>query len=696
MSWVPLGLAAFGLVLVLPGFGMGWLLERAPIGRRVSVLPARERSTGGAFVLAIAWSAIVAAVAGATMLSLGVFSGLVLAVVLAALAALGARDLVRATWRSRGGWPVALFVVVLALPWILSVTSEGFPPAQTFQWYYWDLGRQLDLVGGVPAWVAEYGLRLEWLPNYVLSDVASAAYRGFFPPAAEVAALVAWRVPTLMATLGALYLVSRLWLDRSPALVTIGAAGASGLVLTKFSSYRPEALGVLLGLLALWLVVRGLRDGERPKILLAGALIGLAAGFHPISTTALGLLVASAAVVEWRGGSAAARRPMLGALVRAALLAAAVALSTGWVLQGRLSPVQDAAIPAVSGTSDPTWSFLSRSEGLDPETMPPSRGDQLLTTLREPWPGIDLAASPELIVPILLGLLAALRWSPRRVRRLASVTLLAAGLLSVPIAGFALQDTYVPQYTGLVRLSQYALLLLALAVGLAFEGYRAAATSLGMRLETPVPGVLAVGVMVAAWLVPTVSAEFARAPRIGEDGLDALATARRVSSPGDVLLSNAATRGTIAFFTRREVPLESRQPVLEDPAVLEFATEQLTEADAFFDDPARQPLPKRVAARWILVTECPASLGATHAYGSARGAPARVRAAGRFEQVWRRGCIALFEDPTGRRNEASVGPPSLRPRRLLVVTVALGVIAVLPLLASRRRAGGTAGRARGS
>ena len=676
-AWLPLGVAAFGLVLVAPGFGVGWLLERMARMSGPALLPGRQGAAGAAFTLAIAWSAIAAGALGAVVLSLGVFSGRLLAAGFAVLAVLGLRDLLRAAWRGRHAWPVVVFVIALSLPWMVSVTASGFPPAQTFQWYYWDLARQLELAGGIPSWVAEYGLRLEWLPNYIFSDVASAAYRSFFPASAELAALVAWRVPLLLTTLAALYLAVRLWLDRAPALVAVGAAGASDLILTKFSSYRPEALGILLGLVALWLVVDGLRESKRSRIVLGGGVLGVAAGFHPIPATALGLFLVAAVVVEWRGGSAVGRRSIRSALARAAVLAAAIVLATGWVLQDRVSPLEDTANPDVSAREDPTWSFLSRSEGLEPGADRPSRGDQVLSALREPWPGIDLAARPALLVPIIVGIAVALVLSSQRSRRLAAMSLLAALALSAPIGFFALSETYIPQYTGLVRLAQYLSLLLAFAVGLAFEGYRAAVTALGFRLETPVRGGLTVGVAVVAWSIPTVSAEFARAPRLSEDALDALAEVRRASDPGDQVLSNAATRGTLTFFTRREAPLEGRQPVLEDPRVLELATERLAQTEAFFNDPTERPLPEGAKARWIVVTECPGNLGAMHAYGADRGALDRIRPSRRFARVWRGRCTDVFENAAGERHQASVGPATPRVWRL---AVGAGGLAIVPLV----------------
>ncbi len=82
-----------------------------------------------------------------------------------------------------------------------------------------------------------------------------------FLPRAD--ALAAFRVPVTMLGVLLLFAVLRLWVGRPAAFIGAALIAGTTFYLAKFDAYKPEALGIVLGLAALWLVVRGVRSGRR-------------------------------------------------------------------------------------------------------------------------------------------------------------------------------------------------------------------------------------------------------------------------------------------------------------------------------------------------------------------------------------------------------------------------------------------------
>ncbi|MEA2546151.1 MAG: hypothetical protein QOI09_1424, partial [Chloroflexota bacterium] len=295
---------AFAVVLVLPGV---YLADR---------LAGPRRSFAARLVLAFLISQLLVAGVGVVLVALGLFSGVAVAVVTIALAATGVPTLVRWTRRRPRISPVAGWIGILAVPWVVFVGVAGWPPADTLQWYYADLGRQLTAAGGIPASVAEWGLSVRWLPDYLVFNVDSEAYLALLSFVPRADALAAWRVPvTILATL-LLFCVFRLWLGRPAAVAGVVVTAGTTFYLAKFDAYKPEALGIVVGLAALWLVVRGLRGGARSWILLAGASMGVGLSVHAIAATVMGLFIAGFAGAEWLV-LRRERLPRLGWLVRA-------------------------------------------------------------------------------------------------------------------------------------------------------------------------------------------------------------------------------------------------------------------------------------------------------------------------------------------------------------------------------------------
>lgn len=635
-------------------------------------LAGRYRGTLVEPVLALVCGILVVVGVGLVLVGLRSYGPARLALVVLVLAATGLRPAarwVRRRWaepgrRRRdlwlGGW-----LVVCSSPWWATAVAAGYPPADRLVWTYAVIGRQLAEAGGIPASVSEWGLSLRWLPDYLAFNLVSGAYEGVFGfvPAAD--ALAAWRVPIVLLGLSLAFAVLRLWLSAGPALAGTALFGGSLAVLAKFNAYKPEALGIVLGLAALWLVVAGLRHRRLIWIVLAGLLLGLDLAVHAIAATVLGLVVAGVAAAEWgsgivrgwRGGlSGRAGRPVgvgarvpiartlvpLGWLTAAALAGLLLSMAVGVVFQGRPLVASAAFEPTLVDGRDPTWTFFLRSTGDFREPEPPRPVLPLARGVTTPWEGLNVASGTGWWFLAAVGVGVFFLLARRRWRDWSGVVgwALAAGLVGLGMAFFALRfETYVPRWTGLVRFGQYMPVFAAVGAAFAVEGGRTAwllVADGGLRAAARRWLGRGVAVGAAIWLSVVAGGHFERdAPRLQPAGERALAVLARLGAPGDVVLSNALTPGTIEFFTGLEAPLEGRQPLIEEPAVLAAANELLLRAHRFWaggsgPDEGSGPGPADGAGpaggaveglldalrvRWLLVADDPGLLGASAGLG---------------------------------------------------------------------------------
>jgi hypothetical protein len=113
-----------------------------------------------------------------------------------------------------------------------------------------------------------------------------------------------------------------------------------------------------------------------------------------------------------------------------------------------------------------------------------------------------------------------------------------------------------------------------------------------------------------------------------------------MGAPGDVVLSNALTTGTIESFTGLEDPLEGRQPLIEDPAFLETANQLLLDVHDWFARPTDRSLLDRLGVRWVLVVDDAAALGTDATVG---GDVATTETAPGLRVAWSDAGIALLE-----------------------------------------------------
>ncbi len=579
------------------------------------------------------------------------------------------------------GWAAAI-----ALPWVAAVGGSGWAPADTLQWYYAGLGTQLEGAGGIPTSVAEWAQTVRWLPDYLVFNVDSQAYLAWLSFLPRADALAAFRVPVSILGVLMLFAVLRLWVGRPAAFIGASLIAGTAFYLAKFDAYKPEALGIVLGLAALWLVVRGLRSGRRSWVLLGGASLGIALSVHAIAATVMGLLVAGFGVAEWFVAQDS-RAERAGWLVRAALLGLLISVVMGIGLQGRAAAAGGALNPGTASGPDPTWTFFLRSTGdfTMPEPAPPTL--PLAGGVTTPWAGLRItSAFGWWLIPFgAIGAVFLAGLGGRRVRG-GLVGLIGSGVLvGAGIAFFALAfDTYVPRWTGLVRFGQYLPLLVGIGVTFALAGY--------LRLwawlaQVRIPRVFAVvaAIVGVVWLAPLAAARYGAEAAIPPAGVAALDALRTMAAPGDVVLSNALTTGTIESFTGLEAPLEGRQPLIEDPAFLAAANQLLLDAHDWFARPVDRALLDRLGARWVLVVDDPAVLGASATLG---GGVTAVEAAPGLRVAWSGAGIALLElgsPATGAAVHDDLASVANVPRAALVGVVGLLVAGVLIVPWRRRR-----------
>jgi hypothetical protein len=689
MIGVAVSLVSALAVFVLPGFGLlsiGRLLGRLRSkGEREPIL-AEPRPPVEALVLAIAWSMIGLSLFGALLLGAEIFDYGILGAFTAVLALIGIPAFFSTVRKLRGKWLIAAALFLLSIPLVWTALRTNLTPTHSYQWYYWDLGRQLDIAGGVPHSVLEFGLAVRWHPDYVLAVIGTAAYHALTFPLTEVAAIGAYRVPVFLLGVGATYVVFRLWVSRAPALVGVAVASATTLYITKFDAYKPESLGLVAGLFATWLLVVGIRGRSRQMALLAGALFGVAVGMHGIAATVTGMLAACAAVAETWHLAPAHRRATVANLARAAVLAVVVVLATGLSLQGRAVVASDAGHPVLEHGHDPTWAFLNRHNGIFYFPPQPTVGSQASDTLEHPWPG-GLVGSWGWAFGSAVVLAAAflsLRTGGRR-RQGAAALLGTTVLIALAMVFFSVKfDTFIPQHTGLTRIAIYLGLLyglgMALAADLVLRRLRRRNLDRSQMFALGVASVVFFG----AWAIGVSVISLNKYGGIGREGREALAVLKDQSGgPDQAVLSNISTRGLIEFTTGLEAPVEGRQPVIEDPEFLTGANKALVDIHHYFEHPTSPALPRRLGVRWLLVSNGSRGIGSPFDIGLPFGQAERLSSEPYLARVWKSHNLALFRVKGKVRQIEPVGPSEHLGGKVALAFLAIALAAWL--LSSRFR-----------
>jgi hypothetical protein len=611
--------------------------------------------------LSVGLSLAAIALVGGTLLAAGAFYPWAVSAPLLALSIAGLPGAWRWARAAFSPWWRSLALVALALP-VIVYGAETLHPAHSFQWYYWGVGRELTLAGGIPDWALEFGERVRWHPDYVFFSIGSEVYRWFTGPLTDSEAISAWRAPAAVLGLTLAYGVLRLWVSRLASLIGMAALAAGSFYLIRFNAYKPESLGVVLALAALLLLVSGVRQRRGGLIVAGAATLGLGMGVHGIAVAVVGALAGCAVLVELFSADTP-RWPLVRGIAASGLLCVVLIVSTGLALQGRAVVAADAANPALAGEADPTWVFLERHEGNFASLEPPPLSERVEASL-EPWPSGALNGS-EWAVPLLLlsaGLgLAGWLAGPSASRGAASIALWAVILVGAG-AFFAISfDTFIPQQTGVSRIGAYLSLGCALAVGVGAQGLIAWWRRRG-RVFSPLV-VTAVLVFLVAWALPLGLAALADRRSVEPSGRAALA-AVNARAEGGAILSNVSTRGVLEFRTGLEAPVEGRQPVIEDASFLEAANERLSDVEAYFADvgsgggrASRTGAIERLDVGWVLAARRPVELGSPFSFGGPRRVFRGLRSEPSLEQVWHRRGFALYAVNGAPPSVKRVGEP---------------------------------------
>lgn len=691
-------------VMVLPGFAVqaAWsaIAARRDVGRRSGVAgrnneaqdpPLATRThepPAAALVAALALSVACVVGIGATMLALGLFSALRLGVVVGLAALVGVWPFLCwcwSMWRRLIG--NAALIAVLAAPQAASIFGSGYRPAQSYQWFYWELGRQLSIAHGIPEHVMEWGSKVRWQPDYLSFNLLTQAYSGLLSFVSAPTAVAVWRLPLTLLVMALSFLTLRLWFEWLPAALATALLSASDLYIGKVGNNSPEALGLVVGLAAVWLAVSALRWRRIDWLLLGAVAAGLAVSVHGVAATVSGCLLVAGVLVEL----VATRPPLwrwLGLLSVGGVTCLFTLVALGLSLQGRATPLGDAQNPGLVGQVDPTYRFLQYSNGhFDAPVVHPG----LVHLLSTPAARVNLlnASGAWLAGLLVVAVLGAAFIRAARVRGGVVTALVFATLLAAGVAWFELHyDTYVPRHTGNVRLAVYV------AVVEAFGVAAGAQTLLHVVSLLPTPRLPpiakgALGSLVVLGVVgltaPQTVATMRSRPAISDAGARALALVRSTTPAGAVVIGNVATRGTIEYFTGREDPLEGRQPLIEEADTLTSAVDYLDRMHRFLRRPHVGEMRGSLGATWLVLCHDSNDLGSVLDYG--RPALHFARKAG-LETVWSEGGVEVLRVPGVRQSIHSVGPArSLGIRFLSVVAMglllALAVGAVVSRLSDR-------------
>ena len=604
--------ASVGAALfVLPGLGVRELARM------------RRRAPLDELLVGVGTGTITIAAIGTILVGTRSFSPLTIAIPLLPLGALGLRRAVFIVRRVLPS-PVSLVLAVYTIPWWWSSLRAGAPPSPLFQWYYWNLGRALGETNGVPSFVSEYGTHIRWLPDYFVFNLHSELYRGLSGIAGRTNPIVAFRIPVAALAIIAIFGVLRMWLPAWAALLGTGLAVESAWFLDKFNAYKPEAVGVVIGLIAVRLGIRAVRSRDWSLLIFVGLLFGVDLAIHPIAATVTGLLLGGSIIAELSTTSELRIRRTIVSIGIAAMLALMISAALGWSVQGRVSVIGDAANPhRLADGTDPTLVFAQRDAGNFGPVTEPKLADELSGYVSEPWPGLRLDTGTGVAFGGFIGVGLVLAFTGGGGLRKATIALAAfALLLVIGILYFSSQfDTYVPRHTGLARFAQYGPLVCSLATAVAAAAIVRVLTRITLphaprtrRRIGATAGVILIMIIVINSGRTAIDA-YRPQLSLSTEALGLLDDLAHDAHSGDVVLTNSTTRGLVEFWTHAEDPLEARQALIEPPAFLSRATRTLEEAHAFFTGTGSADFAERIHATWIVITPSPDRIGAAISLG---------------------------------------------------------------------------------
>jgi hypothetical protein len=470
-------------------------------------------------------------------------------------------------------------------------------------WRYWADGLEILRAGRVPPTTLQWGMDLP-------TTVSKVVLNSFEAGIASVAPHGAAQTMTALVWLGAVGLFAALLaLGRAlglgplsvglPAVLLVAPAALP--LNSEFAedtgTYRVETLGRMLAVCATVVAVAIVRGrAGRVEAVVAGLLLGSAAGTHLIPVAVLGLFalwyaVAAVALGRARRRRAArvARAAGIAALVTLAVWLAALGASGGDL--GFQRARGSGGYPGFPATLDPTKTFevvkashprgrrsgwAIRPSQIGTVAVSSVFNEVQITTPRRDFAGLALLAAASAAVLV-------------RRRRALGPAVVAAWATAVVLVGVGLYfshryRTFVPATFGPRRLFEYGVLLAVLtAVVVANAALREAAARLGRDRGRTLRRAAAVAAAVVAVAIAASVSPRPASP-LEARGLQLMQTLARTVPCDARMLVNVRTAGSFEVLAGRTSVDEGMAPYLR-PSVLRRVLPVELGAKAFFKDP---------------------------------------------------------------------------------------------------------------
>jgi hypothetical protein len=487
----------------------------------------------------------------------------------------------------------------LAFPSLLHFSTSS-------SWRYWADSVEVTQAGRIPSKVLQYGSLYPPTVNKVVLDglnagVIFAGGREALPGMASMLWIAAVGMTLSLWSLGR-ELGLRHMAVLLPVLSIANRVFLNPEMTTDLDTFKAELFGRLVAFLALALAVRSLsrRRGWKDA-LMAGGLLGVAAGIHLIPVIMAGAFVAAYAVARFLADRTAAS---LASVTRRTAVIGAITVALGSVvlglphgnlgLRGAGGEITGGLGPCFDPTRYLNSGFLPNPLCTQPRSwyLSPARAfrDYVASathiSLHSPAAS---AIRPLELVLLLVGLVVALIMLLRLPGELGPAGVAGWGLM-VALVGLTtlfsrVYRLYIPAYVGVRRLFDFSslpliLLGLALAEGLLL---RAAGATRARWLPAVVAVVLIVGT--AAALLPRAGTMPSTADRSLVEPFDWI----RANVPCDArILANLHTEGVFEALTGRVAVLEGATPYLVPP-IRDPIVHLLLAARDFFQDPQAHP-----------------------------------------------------------------------------------------------------------
>jgi hypothetical protein len=197
--------------------------------------------------------------------------------------------------------------------------------------------------------------------------------------------------------------------------------------------------------------------------------------------------------------------------------------------------------------------------------------------------------------------------------------------------------------------------------------------------------------MVIGWAF-FVNTQFPARLPLGQDAASAIHELQRLVNTGEVLLTNVVSHGILEYTTPAEVPVEGRQPVIENIRILESTNRYLREVTDFFAAPSGVNPQTAFGAQWVLTSDTPEMFGATRTFGPS---DVDISAARGLRLVWQTEQVSLYQAVSRAPRAERVGPSAnAAPRFAVGLSGCLALFGVVSLLIRRHAARAVRDKAR--